>query len=108
LGQGHIIDAPTERLEALQRLTEHMVSGRWQEARHPSEPELKQTAVLAVPITEASAKVRQGPPIDADDDYASPVWAGVLPLVLTPQTPTPDPRLASEIVLPDYIAHYKR
>ncbi|HEX7421079.1 MAG TPA: pyridoxamine 5'-phosphate oxidase family protein, partial [Thermoanaerobaculia bacterium] len=74
----------------------------------PNESELKQTLVLALPITEASAKIRTGPPIDDEEDYALPIWAGVLPLRLEPQKPIADERLPSGIEAPEYLSRYRR
>ncbi|HEX7421527.1 MAG TPA: pyridoxamine 5'-phosphate oxidase family protein, partial [Thermoanaerobaculia bacterium] len=69
-----------EKLRVLAALVDHVAKGRSRDARAPNESELKQTLVLALPITEASAKIRTGPPIDDEEDYALPIWAGVLPL----------------------------
>ena len=74
-----VLDA-REKLEALRLLSEHILPGRWEESRQPNERELKQTLVMRLPIEEFSAKVRQGPPIDDEEDYAFPTWAGVIPL----------------------------
>jgi nitroimidazol reductase NimA-like FMN-containing flavoprotein (pyridoxamine 5'-phosphate oxidase superfamily) len=93
-----------EKLRALDDLVEHVVRGRSSEVRPPNEIELKQTLVLALPIAEASAKIRAGGPVDDEADYALPVWAGVLPLTLTPGVPLPD----NEAPLPGYIARYRR
>jgi nitroimidazol reductase NimA-like FMN-containing flavoprotein (pyridoxamine 5'-phosphate oxidase superfamily) len=95
-----------EKLKALDDLVEHVVRGRAKEVRPPNEPELKQTLVLALPIAEASAKIRTGGPIDDDEDYALPVWAGVLPMKLTPQEPIADTGVTSEV--PAYVTRYSR
>jgi nitroimidazol reductase NimA-like FMN-containing flavoprotein (pyridoxamine 5'-phosphate oxidase superfamily) len=79
-----------EKLRALERLVEHIAPGRSAEVRGPSESELRQTLVLALPLHEASAKVRTGPPIDDVDDYKLPVWAGVVPLTLVKGEPIED------------------
>ncbi|HEX9162483.1 MAG TPA: pyridoxamine 5'-phosphate oxidase family protein [Thermoanaerobaculia bacterium] len=97
-----------EKLRVLFALAEHVVRGRAAEARGPNEEELKKTLVLSLPITEASAKIRTGGPIDDEPDYALPVWAGVLPLTLTPGEPVPDARLREGIVVPEYVRHYSR
>ncbi len=76
------VEDPTEKLEALRLFSEHIMPGRWRELRDPKPIELQATLVLALPITEASAKVRSGPPEDDPDDMSAPVWAGVLPLAL--------------------------
>jgi len=80
LGKARVVSNPDEKLEALRCLTNHIVPERWDEVRQPAEHELKATTVLALPLTEVSAKVRQGPPVDDEADRALPVWAGVVPL----------------------------
>lgn len=108
LGTAVEITDPAERLEALRAFVEHVLPGRWKEVRSPSETELGGTLVLKLPITEASAKVRSGPPIDDEEDYALPCWAGVVPLALTAGAPVPDDRLAAGIEPPAAIAAYRR
>jgi nitroimidazol reductase NimA-like FMN-containing flavoprotein (pyridoxamine 5'-phosphate oxidase superfamily) len=108
LGTATAVDDHDEKLAALRLLSEHIIPGRWDEARHPSEKELKATAVVRVPITEFSAKVRTGPPIDDEEDYQFPVWAGVLPLTLLPGAPINDPRLIRGVELPSYVTNYSR
>ena len=93
LGKATLVDDPQEKLEALRILSEHILPGRWEESRQPNERELKQTSVLRVPIEEFSAKVRTGPPIDDEEDYAFPTWAGVVPLEMKAGTPIDDARL---------------
>ena len=83
-GKGHLIENQQEKLAALQAVTEHLIPGRWQEARLPNRKELNATSVVLINIDEASAKVRVGPPIDEQEDYSLPVWAGILPLQETP------------------------
>jgi nitroimidazol reductase NimA-like FMN-containing flavoprotein (pyridoxamine 5'-phosphate oxidase superfamily) len=93
-----------EQLEqALHAFTERLVPGRWDAVRRPNRKELKATSVLALPIEEGSAKVRTGPPVDDDEDYALDTWAGVVPLRLLAQAPVPDPRLAPGIETPAHI-----
>src|SRR6266702_3501667 len=87
-----VLDAK-EKLDALKLLSEHILPGRWAESRQPNERELKQTLVLRLPIEEFSAKVRQGPPIDDEEDYSFPTWAGVLPLEMKAGEPINDPKL---------------
>ncbi len=79
-GKGYLIQDEQEKLGALKAVTEHLVPGRWREARLPNRKELKATSVVSIKIEEASAKVRVGPAVDEEEDYALPVWAGVLPL----------------------------
>jgi uncharacterized protein len=100
-------DEPTKR-EALRAFTEHIAPGRWREVRPPTESELKATTVLAIPLEEVSAKVRTGPPLDDEDDYALPVWAGVLPLKLRPERPVADSRLSASIEVPRCVRLYDR
>jgi uncharacterized protein len=108
LGRARVVEEGREKLAALEAIVEHIVPGRWAEARHPSENELKATAVLALPIDEASAKIRTGPPIDDEDDYALPVWAGVIPIASETRAPEADPRLPLGIAVPDAAARYAR
>jgi len=97
-----------EKLRVLAAIVEHVARGRSRDARAPNEAELKQTLVLSLPITEASAKIRTGGPIDDEEDYALPIWAGVLPLRLEPHPPISDARLAPGIAIPGYILKYSR
>jgi len=95
-----------EKLRVLRALSDHLIKGRWQEVRSPSPSELKGTLVLSLPIDEASAKVRTGPPVDDGDDYGLPVWAGVLPLKFVAAEPVADTRLPQDIATPAYITRY--
>jgi nitroimidazol reductase NimA-like FMN-containing flavoprotein (pyridoxamine 5'-phosphate oxidase superfamily) len=97
-----------EKERALTAFVEHVVQGRSAEVRGPNDAERKQTTVLALPIEEVSAKVRTGGPIDDEEDYALPYWAGVLPLTLTPQQPVDDERLAAGIATPPGLRTYRR
>ena len=105
-GTARRIDDPAEKNRALRRISEHLMAGRWEDVREPYESELKQTAVLEFAIEEASAKVRTGPPLDDEEDYALPVWAGVLPVRLTPGTPEPDPKMPEGVATPEYVASF--
>jgi nitroimidazol reductase NimA-like FMN-containing flavoprotein (pyridoxamine 5'-phosphate oxidase superfamily) len=107
-GKARLVVDPVEKQNALFALSEHFIKGRWKDVREPNEAELKQTSVLTLPLEEASAKVRTGPPLDDDDDYNLPVWAGVIPLRLTASTPVPDPRMGEGIEAPEYAAKYRR
>src|SRR5437899_8104386 len=93
LGTAVAVEDPTEKLAALRALSEHILPGRWDEVRQPNERELKATLVMRLPITEFSAKVRQGPPIDDEEDYSFPTWAGVVPLEMVASGPISDARL---------------
>jgi hypothetical protein len=103
-----VVDQPDEKLTALEAIVEHIVPGRWTDVRPPSENELKATSVLCMAIEEASAKIRTGPPLDDEEDYALSVWAGVIPLATQPMTPEPDPRLQTGIAAPPYVTGYRR
>jgi hypothetical protein len=107
-GKATVLEDPAAKMEALRAFAEHVARGRWQEIRPPSEKELQATTVLAIPLEEASAKVRTGPPLDDEEDYALPVWAGVLPLELRPAPPIPDDRLPKQIAVPEYVLTYTR
>ncbi len=98
----------SEKMDALRVVTEHIMPGRWDETRQPSARELKLTTLLRLAIDEASAKVRSGPPVDEADDYALPVWAGVLPFALQPRPPVADERLAPGIEAPPHVTNYSR
>jgi nitroimidazol reductase NimA-like FMN-containing flavoprotein (pyridoxamine 5'-phosphate oxidase superfamily) len=102
-GTARRIADPEEQTRALRIISEHVLAGRWNDVRAPTRKELNATAVLAFTIEEASAKVRQGPPLDDERDYALPVWAGVLPFRLESQEPIADPRLAPGAALPPYL-----
>jgi nitroimidazol reductase NimA-like FMN-containing flavoprotein (pyridoxamine 5'-phosphate oxidase superfamily) len=108
LGKATLVDDPAEKLAALFTLSEHILPGRWDDSRGPNERELKATSVLRVPIEEFSAKVRVGPPIDDEEDYAFPTWAGVLPLEMVPGKPVDDARLLPGQEAPGYVRNYSR
>ena len=97
LGKARSVDTDDEKRIALRAFTNHIVAGRWEEARQPAEQELKATSVLALPIEEASAKVRTGPPLDDEEDYALPIWAGVVPIAMHAGAPLPDARLVPNV-----------
>jgi len=107
-GTASLVQDEAQKMEALRAFTEHITPGRWAEIRLPSRQELQGTLVLALPLTEASAKVRTGPPKDDEADYGLPVWAGVLPLQVAAAQPIPDPRLPADICSPAYIQNYTR
>src|SRR5665213_955012 len=97
LGTARLLTERSEKLRALRCFTNHIVPGRWEEARQPTEQELKSTSVLALPLEEVSAKIRTGPPIDDEEDYSLPIWAGVVPIRLQVEALVPDRRLLPEI-----------
>ena len=108
LGKATLVDDAEEKLTALRVLSEHILPGRWDDARQPTERELKATSVLRVPIDEFSAKVRTGPPIDDAEDLAFPTWAGVLPLEIKAGEAIRDPKLEPERDVPEYLRNYVR
>ncbi len=108
LGTAVVVADPAEKLAALRALSEHILPGRWAEVRQPNERELKATLVMRLPIAEFSAKVRQGPPIDDEEDYSFPTWAGVIPLGMVAGEPVSDPRLDPMREAPAYARNYTR
>jgi len=108
LGTAVLIQDGEEKLTALRALSDHILPNRWDEVRQPTEQELKATSVLRLPLTECSAKMRQGPPLDDESDYSVPTWAGVIPLKLAPGKPIPDPKLDPARPVPDYARNYTR
>lgn len=106
-GRGATVDDEGQKLEVLRALSERLLRGRWADVRPPSEEELRKTLVVSIAIDEASAKVRTGPPLDDEEDYALGAWAGVLPLKLTASAPIADPRLAADIAAPQYASGYE-
>jgi nitroimidazol reductase NimA-like FMN-containing flavoprotein (pyridoxamine 5'-phosphate oxidase superfamily) len=108
LGRGRIVVDQAEKAAALDALVEHIVPGRSAEVRGPNASELRATQVLAIPLEEASAKVRSGPPLDASRDYALPIWAGELPLRLHALEPVSDPRLAKGIPIPAHVQGFRK
>jgi nitroimidazol reductase NimA-like FMN-containing flavoprotein (pyridoxamine 5'-phosphate oxidase superfamily) len=108
LGTAFAIEGVDEKLAALHALSEHILPGRWKDARQPNDQELKATTVLRLPIEEFSAKVRQGPPVDDEEDYSFSTWAGVIPLDMVAGTPLSDSRLLQGISVPEYAKKYSR
>jgi nitroimidazol reductase NimA-like FMN-containing flavoprotein (pyridoxamine 5'-phosphate oxidase superfamily) len=98
-GEARLIQETDRKIEALRVISESVIAGRWNEVRPPSEKELKATAVLDFSIDEASTKVRTGFPVDDEEDYALPIWAGIVPVLALPQEPIADPRLVDGIGL---------
>jgi nitroimidazol reductase NimA-like FMN-containing flavoprotein (pyridoxamine 5'-phosphate oxidase superfamily) len=108
LGTARAVTDANEKLEALRLLSEHILPGRWAESRQPNEKELKATLVMRLPIEEFSAKVRQGPAVDDEEDYSFPTWAGVIPLALVPGEPIDDARVMPGLTAPEYAQAYTR
>jgi nitroimidazol reductase NimA-like FMN-containing flavoprotein (pyridoxamine 5'-phosphate oxidase superfamily) len=105
-GRLTLVDDNNEKKTALNAFVEHVVPGRTVDARPPSDTELRATSVLRLAITEASAKVRTGGPVDDEDDLARPIWAGQLPVAPAYGAPIPEPDIA--IAVPDYVTGYRR
>lgn len=108
LGKATIVNEAGEKMEALRAFSEKILPGRWEDARKPNAQELKATSILRLPLTEVSAKVRSGPPMDDAPDLPLPIWAGVIPLRLGAEEPIRDANCGEEIPVPDYVAHYRR
>lgn len=107
-GKATLVEDPQEKMSALFALSEQIIRGRWNDVREPTELEMKATTVLALTLEEASAKIRTGPPLDDEEDYSLPMWAGVVPLKLTAGEPVKDPRLPDGVPVPDYASNYQR
>jgi uncharacterized protein len=105
-GTARKIEDPIQKTEALRVVSDHLIAGRWEDVRAPYEQELKATSVLEFAMEEASAKIRSGPPVDDEEDYALPMWAGVLPLTIRSGQPVPDPRLPAGTAIPEYVNSY--
>jgi nitroimidazol reductase NimA-like FMN-containing flavoprotein (pyridoxamine 5'-phosphate oxidase superfamily) len=108
LGKGREVVDRDEKLRVLDALVEHVCRGRAADVRPPNVEELRQTLVLAIPLAEASAKIRTGPPVDDEDDYRLPIWAGIVPMTLTPSAPIDDERLVAGVGVPEYATKYER
>jgi hypothetical protein len=107
-GRGEEITSREEKFTAMRSIVEHIIPGRWEDARLPTDAEVDATLVIRFPIEECSAKIRSGPPIDDEADMSLPVWAGVLPTRPAWLQPEPDPRLPGSVPVPDYVANYSR
>jgi hypothetical protein len=103
LGKARQVTDLAEKRAALRCFTNHVIAGRWEQAKQPTEQELKATSVLALPLDEVSAKVRTGPPIDDEEDYSLPIWGGVVPLIQSFGQPVPDDRLLDGVAAPALI-----
>jgi nitroimidazol reductase NimA-like FMN-containing flavoprotein (pyridoxamine 5'-phosphate oxidase superfamily) len=108
VGKGREVVDRDEKLRMLEALVEHVCAGRSRDVRPPNEAELRQTLVIAIPLTEASAKIRTGPAVDDEADYALPIWAGIIPMALTPSAPVDDERIVEGVAAPGYATHYTR
>jgi uncharacterized protein len=108
LGTAKLVNDSEEKIKALEILSEHIIPGRWADARFPNERELKATSVMRVPIEEFSCKVRTGPPMDDEEDYSFPTWAGIIPLEVKSGVPITDAKGTTEREIPGYAAPYLR
>lgn len=106
-GRAEALTGEAEKLAALEAFTERVTPGRWPELRAPTSQEVKATTVVWMEIEEASAKIRTGPPADDEEDYALPIWAGVVPLGTVIGEPIPDPRLDAAIAPPAYLKDFR-
>jgi nitroimidazol reductase NimA-like FMN-containing flavoprotein (pyridoxamine 5'-phosphate oxidase superfamily) len=107
LGTASEVLDQTEKLHALEAISEHVTPGRWRDIRLPNARELSQTTILRVGLEEASAKMRSGGPKDDEEDLSLPVWAGVVPLRLAPGEPVPAEGVPQELAIPDYVRHHR-
>ncbi len=105
-GTAKLLESREAKLAALQHLIDRLYPGRWDTLRPPLEKEIKATAVVSMPIEEASAKIRTGTPLDYEYDMGEQAWAGVIPLTLVPGAPVPDPKLDPKIAMPETLAGY--
>ncbi len=105
-GKGYLVSDPDEKLAAMKAFTERLIPGRWADARQPNEKEMKATSIVAIPMTSASAKVRTGGPVDDEEDYSLPIWAGVLPMKENMIDPIDDDRLIEGVGVPEYVSKY--
>ena len=106
LGTAKLVEDPAEKMEALRIFTEQVMKGRWDDIRIPNEQELKATTVISVALEEVSAKIRTGGPVDDEEDYTLPVWAGVLPLETVARPLIPDEKRKSDPPVPEYMKEY--
>jgi nitroimidazol reductase NimA-like FMN-containing flavoprotein (pyridoxamine 5'-phosphate oxidase superfamily) len=108
VGRAESITDPEEKREALRLLVERLIPGRWEEVRASTDQELRATTILAVPMNEASAKIRSGPPVDDEADLGLDTWAGEIPLRTTRLDPVPDPLVGPEIETPPSVLGFDR
>jgi uncharacterized protein len=108
LGTATAVEDREEKVAALQTIAEHILRGRWADSRQPTEKELKATLVMRLPIQEFSSKIRTGPPIDDEEDYSFPTWAGVIPLEMVAGNPIRDERCDPNLPVPAYAREWSR
>lgn len=107
-GTTRLVEGEDERWMAAERFTEHVIPGRWVEARHPSKSDMKKTMFIALAMEEASVKFRSHGVSDEPEDMELEVWAGVLPLKLVPQAPQADESGVKGMAVPAYVSNYQR
>jgi len=107
-GNGTIVDDTDQKMRGLKVLTDHLIPGRWNEARLPSDKEMNATTLISMTIEEGTAKIREGHPSDDEEDYDLPVWAGVIPIQQHIMAPVDDEQLTKGISVPDYVLNYSR
>jgi nitroimidazol reductase NimA-like FMN-containing flavoprotein (pyridoxamine 5'-phosphate oxidase superfamily) len=108
LGLASVVEDADEKIQALEAFVEHVVPGRWRDVRQPTQGELNATLVLSLSLVEGSAKVRSGPPLDDEEDYLLPIWAGEIPLRVVAEAPVTDPRTQPDLEAPPYAREYRR
>jgi uncharacterized protein len=106
-GCGRLVTDPDRKMDALEAISEHLLPGRWADARKPSTKEFNATSVIAVEIEEATCKSRSGPPGDEPEDYELPVWAGLLPMSVLSGPLEVDPGRHRDVPVPDYLADFE-
>lgn len=106
-GMAEKVETEEEKNYGLRLISDHLIRGRWDAVRPPSAKELKATTVLRLTMEEASAKIRDGGPQDDREDYALPIWAGILPLYTGTATPIPDTQLLEGVNTPEHVLHYR-
>lgn len=107
-GNGTLVDDTDQKMRGLKVLTDHLIPGRWNEARLPSDKEMNATTLISMSIEEGTAKIREGHPSDEEEDYDLPVWAGVIPIQQHIMAPVDDEQLTEGISVPDYVLNYSR
>ncbi len=107
-GRATLVEDKDEKVRALHTISDHIIPGRWQEARKPTDQELRATSVLSLVLAEASAKIRSGPPKDDEADYELPIWAGELPFVVRYGQPIADPKLKAGIEVSKSVLEARR
>jgi hypothetical protein len=107
-GDARVVRDREKKIAAFNALLDHLIPGRWNDSRQPDQKEIDATIVLAMPIDEASVKIRSGPPKDAARDLDLPYWTGVIPVSLSSGTAIPDPAMQEQRAVPDYAVHYSR